>query len=99
MRQLFLVIGALSGWFALVSQLYLIITNRVASVPETIVRYFSFFTILTNILVAFCFTTLLTKPISKHGVFLARPKTLAAVTVYITIVGIVYNTVLRFIWE
>lgn len=46
------------GWFALLLQLYLIILHRVSSLPETIVRFFSFFTIQTNILVALCFTFL-----------------------------------------
>lgn len=96
--QVLLATGALLGWFALVGQFYLILENRVASVPETILRYFSFFTILTNILVAFCFTALLIKPKSSEG-RLFSPKTLTAITVYITIVGIVYNTILRFIWE
>lgn len=99
MRQLFLTIGAVLGWFALASQFYLIIINRVASVPETVVRYFSFFTILTNILVAVCFTFLLTNPLSKKDRFFSRPTTLTAATVYITIVGIIYNTILRFIWN
>ncbi len=99
MRQLFLIIGAILGWFALVTQFYLILANRVVSVPETIFRYFSFFTILTNILVALCLTVLLTKPLSKPGKLFSQPKTMTATTVYITIVGIIYNTILRFIWE
>ncbi len=57
-----LAILALFGWFALLSQFYLIIEGRVVPVPETIIRYFSFFTILTNLLVAVCATVLLLKP-------------------------------------
>ena len=91
-------IGAAIGWFALLLQLYLIIINRVASLPETIVRYFSFFTILTNFLVAVTFTLVYLKGIAKDGHFLTRPKTLTATTVYITIVGLIYNTILRFQW-
>ncbi|MEO7961116.1 MAG: hypothetical protein ABIR19_06205, partial [Ginsengibacter sp.] len=59
-RKLLFVISLL-GWFALLSQLYLILQNRVAPVFETVIRYFSFFTILTNILVAVCATMLLQK--------------------------------------
>jgi len=87
------VIGAAVGWFALLLQLYLIIVNRVASVPETIVRYFSFFTILTNIIVAVSFTLVYVK-----GIFFIPPKTLTAIVVYITIVGLIYNVILRFQW-
>ena len=86
------------GWFAVFLQLYLIIENRVASVPETIVRFFSFFTILTNILVAVCFSILWIKPKNKLELFFLSSKTLTAITLYILIVGIVYNLILRFLW-
>lgn len=97
-RRIYLAIGAALGWLALILQFYLIITNRTASIAETIVRYFSFFTILTNILVALCFTVLLVTPYSRWGNFFARPAILTAIAVYITVVGIVYNVVLRFLW-
>ena len=91
-------IGAVICWLALLLQLYLIIVNRVASVPETIVRYFSFFTILTNIFVAVSFTQVFLKGINEKGVFFVRPKTLTAIAVYITVVGLIYNVILRFLW-
>ncbi|WP_462249571.1 Pr6Pr family membrane protein [Ferruginibacter sp.] len=91
-------IGAVIGWVALLLQLYLIIANRVASVPETIIRYFSFFTILTNILVAVSFTQVYLKGITDKGNFFTRPKILTAIAVYITIVGLIYNLILRFLW-
>ncbi|MEO6838246.1 MAG: Pr6Pr family membrane protein [Ginsengibacter sp.] len=86
------------GWFALIAQFYLIILNRTATVGETIIRYFSFFTILTNLLVAFCFTFLLLNPKSKRGNFFSKSTTLTATTVYIIVVGMVYNIILRFLW-
>jgi hypothetical protein len=91
-------IGAVTGWLTLLLQLYLIIINRTASIPETVTRYFSFFTILTNILVAISFTTVYLKGISITGSFFTRPKTLSAIVVYITIVGLIYNIILRFQW-
>lgn len=94
----FFSIIAIVGWFAIVLQLYLILLNRVASLPETIVRFFSFFTVQTNILVAICFTFLWLKPKSKWGLFFSKPKNATAITLYITIVGFVYNTILRFLW-
>ncbi len=90
---------AIIGWFALIAQFVLIIQNRTGSVPETILRYFSFFTILTNLLVALCVTLLLAAPHSKWGRFFTRASTITALTVYILIVGLVYNTVLRFQWQ
>ena len=92
-------IGAAITWFAVLLQLYLIILNRVESVPETIIRFFSFYTILTNILVAFCFTVLLVKPNSRSGIFFSQPGVLTATTIYITVVGILYNLILRQIWS
>jgi hypothetical protein len=94
----FFTIIAIVGWFAVVLQLYLIIINRVVSLSETIVRFFSFFTIQSNILVAVCFTFLWLKPKSKWGLFFSKPKNTTAITLYITIVGLVYNAILRFLW-
>jgi hypothetical protein len=89
--------GALLGWSAVVLQFYLILTNRKAPVAETIIRFFSFFTILTNILAATSFTLLATA--RQREQFLTRPPQLSAITVYIFVVGLVYNVVLRFIWN
>ncbi len=98
-KQLFLTIGMVIGWFAVIFQLWLIIINRTVSIPETIIRFFSFFTILTNILVALCFTFLLLKPNTKWGIFFSKPATLTAITLYIAVVGIIYNVILRFLWS
>ncbi len=86
-----------TGWFAILLQFYLLISNRKLSVPATVVQFFSYFTILTNILVAICFTTLLFKPTPVH--FFTKSKTLAATAVYITIVGAIYHLVLRQLWQ
>lgn len=92
------IIGAVVGWFAVLMQLYLIIENRVLSIPCTIVQYFSYFTILTNIIVALCYTFQLFQTRQKHTTLWAAPHTQAAIAVYILVVGIVYNLVLRFLW-
>lgn len=94
-QRLMCLAGALMGWFALIAQFYLILENRSASVTETIIRYFGFFTILTNILVALCFTSLLT----GKGRFFSKLSTQTAIAVYILVVGAVYNVVLRFLWQ
>lgn len=89
--------GAIITWLAVLLQLYLIIVNRQASAPETIVRFFSFFTILTNIIVAISFTAVLFSANQTNG-FFTDPKVASAVAVYISIVGLVYNIILRFLW-
>ena len=97
-KMVFCAMISIVGWFAVLFQLYLIISNRVASLSETIVRFFSFFTIQTNILVAICFTCLWLKPKSKWGLFFSKATNLTAITLYILIVGLVYNVILRFLW-
>ncbi|UEG50173.1 Pr6Pr family membrane protein [Ferruginibacter lapsinanis] len=92
------IVGAL-GWFALIAQFYINITSKIASTPELLIRYFSYFTILTNIIVAVCCTTLSLLPDSRWGLFFSKQKTFAAVTVYIFVVGLVYNVILRFLWN
>jgi hypothetical protein len=98
-QQLYLTIAAILTGLAVVVQFYLLIVNRVTAVPETIIRFFSYFTILTNILVAFCFTNLLVKPNFAPARFFSKPTTVTAIAVYITVVGIVYNIILRFAWN
>lgn len=97
-QRVFLVIGTIMAWFAVIFQLYLIILNSTTSIPETIIRFFSFYTILTNIVVALCFTILLLKPKSGWGKVFSRGQTLTAIAIYITVVALVYNLVLRFLW-
>jgi len=93
-RNALLILTACLAWFALIAQFVLNINSGVAPLPEIIIRYFSYFTLLSNLLVAFCCTSLLRNP-KKGGGFFTRPTTVAATTVYIVIVGIVYNTLLR----
>ncbi len=86
------------GCFAILAQFILIIQNRQADILETILRFFSFFTILTNILVAVYFTTRVF-PLSRFPFNIFRKKgALTAITAFILIVGLVYQVVLRNIW-
>ena len=96
----FCILGAIIGWIAVGLQFYLIIENRVAPIPETIIRFFSFFTILTNTLVAICFSVLaFSKAGSGLSSFFRKPTTLTAITGYILVVGIVYQLILRQTWD
>ncbi|MEP6948629.1 MAG: Pr6Pr family membrane protein [Ginsengibacter sp.] len=97
--KIYLAVLLIFGWFALATQFGININSGIAAAPEIIVRYFSYFTITTNLIVAVCCTTLLINPGSRWGDFFSSQKTLTAVTVYIVIVGIIYNLVLRFIWN
>ena len=92
-------LGALLGWFAIIMQLYLMIENRVVHVPGTLLRFFAFFTIDTNIIVAVCFSFIFLGSKTRLGRFFSKASTVTAITVYITIVGIVYNVILRSEWD
>ncbi len=97
--KIYLAVMVILGWFALIAQFYINASLKASPVPEMIIRYFSYFTIQTNFIVVICYTTLLFSPGSKWGSFFSRQQTLAAITVYIIIVGLIYNTILRFIWN
>jgi hypothetical protein len=97
-QRLWQICIALIAWFALILQLYLQIVNRTTGVAEALVRFFSYFTILTNLIVAVCFTALLQQK-GKAFNFFSKGGVFTAVTVYILIVGLVYNLVLRSIWD
>jgi hypothetical protein len=90
--------GAVIVWLSLALQLYVAIQNRIADIPETIIRFFSYYTVSTNILIAVCFTMVSLKGISVTGNFFAKPNTLTATAVYICIVALTYNLILRFQW-
>jgi hypothetical protein len=98
--RVYAAVGALLGWFALALQLYLMLVQSL--VPErlgTMITFFSFFTILTNILTASVFTAVAFHPKHGWGKWLCRPSAQAATAVYIAIVGMVYQLLLRQLWN
>jgi hypothetical protein len=95
LRINFLTVVAILSWFALVSQFILLMQNRIAGINESIIRYFSYFTIEINLLVAVCVTSQLLKKPGKIATFFLRPSVQTAATLYIMVVAIVYNIILR----
>jgi len=99
LREWIDLIGFFLGWFSIVGQFVLTIENRQVDVVETIIRFFSFFTILTNLLVALYFTSRI--PIFKKVSIrqMTNKGTITALTVFILVVGLVYQLVLRQTWH
>lgn len=62
---------------------------------KTLLILLSYFTVLTNILVAINLTAEAFFKESKVGRFFSKPETRTAITVYIVVVGLVYNLTLR----
>ena len=88
------------AWFGLVLQLYLMLKNNAdRSVLQNLVNFFSYFTILTNILVALATTFSLLIPQTELGKFFSKPFTESALTVYIVMVGVIHFLLLRNIVE
>jgi hypothetical protein len=86
-------------WLGLVLQFVIVLTseiNQSLPVAERIIRYFSFFTILSNLIVAITTTAIAVFPDNK---FFSKPTVQAAVATYISIVGIVYSLFLRSVWN
>ncbi len=91
---------AVVAWFALLLQLFLMIRNADQGAElRAVVNYFSFFTILTNLLVAVGTSLPLLASRSAAGRFFLRPPTQSAIAVYIAVVGITYTLLLRHLWN
>ncbi|MBX3256159.1 MAG: Pr6Pr family membrane protein [Chitinophagaceae bacterium] len=99
MKRNISILIAFIAWTAVSTQYYLMLQNRVTSISETTIRFFSFFTILTNLLVAVYFTAGMVKQKGRYLSILDQPGTLTSVTIYITVVGLVYQVVLRHTWN
>ena len=92
-------VGAVMGWFSVIMQFYLHMQNSPVPVAEKTLRFFGYFTIDTNILCALCLTFITLQGDSRLGKFFRKAATVTALTVYITIVGITYNILLRNTWN
>ena len=101
-KRVFMILAAGLGWFALVLQFYLLITVALAkgtSFFVGVINYFSFFTILTNIIVALALSVPLLMPRSPVGRFFSRPMVQSGIAVCIVLVGIIYELLLRRLWN
>src|SRR5580704_19483741 len=94
--RIYAITGALLTWFALVLQLYLVIVQSPPGLAmlRELITYFSFFTILTNLLVALVFTAIAVRPAAGWVQFFSSPSIQGGTAVYIAIVGIVYQLLL-----
>ena len=91
---------AVVGWTALALQYLLMIAPAQGwTVLERTINYFSFFTILTNILVALAFTGPLLGEGSRLARWSASEGVRAAVAMYIVVVGVVYHFLLHPYWN
>jgi hypothetical protein len=95
-------VAAVVCWITLGLQLYLSLTlaatNNVTPAQAT-VNFFSYFTVLINLVAAIAFTSRLLAPESKPYRLFTDPHIATAIAAYITIVAVVYSAVIRAVWE
>ncbi len=95
-------VAAALGWTALALQFYLsthLAINRGNGFLGGLITYFSYFTILTNILVALALTAPLVRVRSSLAEFLSRPTVNTGIAASIALVGIAYALLLAHIWD
>lgn len=95
MKRFFSLFFVVLGWFAIIMQYILMYNDSELALPEMTIRFFSYFTILTNIIIAFYFTLQLFRSSEKTE----NSGIITAITVYILVVGLIYQLILRSAWN
>lgn len=92
-------LGLLSSWFAVVTQFIIIEKTCECTYIEAILRFLGYFTLTTNLIVAIYFSVVLVPNKSILYNFFTRISVTTAIAVYITVVAVLYNILLRFTWH
>lgn len=88
--------AATIGWLAIILQYGLLMSGDTGPDPlNRTINFFSYFTILTNILAA----TALTASVLKPNSFFDHPSVRTAITAYIIVVAVTYHLLLRDLWD
>ncbi|MBK5519644.1 MULTISPECIES: Pr6Pr family membrane protein [unclassified Pseudomonas] len=101
-RRRCVAVAAVLGWVGLSVQLYLILGSRWslgASLVGGLISFFSYFTVLSNTLVAVVLTCELTSRESAARRWFLQPWVSSGVAVSIAVVGIAYSLLLRHLWH
>ncbi len=99
--------AAIAGWITLALRFYLSISTSLAdgnSVGAGIVTFFSYFTVLTNILVTLALTAGGWISRQSHAQtsilrFFSKPHVATAIAVYVTVVAVIYHILLSHLWD
>lgn len=95
-RRLFAVLA----WITLGVQYGLFLkAPTVAAILDRTVEYVSYFTIVTNVLIALAFTLPAVAPESRAGRWWAAASPRAAATVFAMVVMVIYHLLLRSLWQ
>lgn len=100
MARLYRAVFACVGWFAVALQYGVTLAdNPDSSAGELTLNFFSYFTILSNILVALALTAPVVAPNTRLGRWFAGEAVRAAMAMYIVVVGVVYHFLLAPTWN
>jgi len=92
---IYLSLGALIIWFSIALQFAVSLTQLNNDFFNTLKLFLSYFTVTTNIIAGICFVSMLLVSRKPIGSFFARPTVFTAITIYILVVAIIYNFLLR----
>ncbi len=95
LKKAFTYTAIITGLFGIVLQFILMMQSRQTGLMEAIIRFFSFFTILSNCMVVLFFVGHLLPAGKAFNAFVNKNEVATAVTIYIIVVGTVYQTILR----
>ncbi|WP_223458212.1 MULTISPECIES: Pr6Pr family membrane protein [unclassified Pseudomonas] len=101
-RRRFVAVAATLGWAGLSIQMYLILHSRWtlgASLIGGLMSFFSYFTVLSNTLVATVLTCEWTTRESAARRWFLQPWVSSAIAVSIAVVSLAYNLLLRHLWH
>ena len=93
---------ALIAWFSVLLQCYLslqLAAQNGKSIGSGLEVFFSYFTVLTNLLICVSLTLSLARPASSAGRWCSRPSTVAGIATSIAFVGLSYHFLLRHTWN
>lgn len=93
------ILFAVVGWAGLIAQYVLSLQAGTRSPLGSTVIFFSYFTILTNVLVALALTAPAVAPDSRLGRWAASEGVRAALAMYIAVVGLIYHLLLDATWN
>ena len=95
-------LAAILAWYAVGLQFYVHVPGHMEFAKTTIgsiVQILSYFTILTNLVVALAYSFILLGPNTKPGKFFSQTSTLTGIAVYIGVIGFIYELLLRDRWD
>lgn len=101
-QKIFGLILMAMAWFGVLLQLWISLNLAHPNgkiIVAGLVKYFGFFTVITNIFVALTLSMPAFAPASRIGRFFARPQVLACAAANIAFVGLAYHILLRDLWN